>query len=339
MPVLVVPRFSARGTVCLPLLLGSLVGIAGGLTRPGFATGTTAEIVLVIGHLVGPDLVMATAAALLLPRRWAVFLTVLTFSSFHVFFNEFTRSLIDPTNRGAAMLVGRSPQGFLQLVFSFLVFGLALATLALGLRWLARRIVLTLVEQDGGLCWRCGYRAGSDSIRACPECGIAAGQGQRFKHAFHMAGFAKRSARIALAAAALLVTMLALVWAGDAEVRRLAGFYWRFPERIGGHVPGSVPVATAWITLDAGRGLRVDYAPGDHAMTPPMELRLAVKGTGAIGAYIQHVQPGALCQLNRAQAQHVIAQGIPASLIQAFRQSEQSTSQGGLIPADPHFAP
>ena len=321
MSMLVVPKCHRQGIVALPILAGTLAGVVSSFDL-AWARQRGNPDWLYGALLFGPAVAAIAATAVLSRTGWRAFATGAMFAVPHFLTVEVLDIVRDPNGVLAALLLKRWTA--LATLAACAVFTLAVGMLAVGSRWLRAQLLYACVEQDGTRCWRCGYQPGSESILVCPECGMAKGQGQRLARVFGSFDAVKRRAKPALIIVLVAAAGIIAVWVMQPRTRRLLAFYRRFDEPLGGHVDGngiSVPCGGSWQGIDGrlGLGLWISYLPVDQPGVPAMELRLATMTSGSMGDAVNPVAPEVSCALDRAQAEWVVAHGVPQALIQSLR--------------------
>jgi hypothetical protein len=340
--ILVAPPRIARGTYALAILAGSLTGIATRLAtdlrRPHNNT-----FWLQIASTFGPEIIGLLLIAALARRRWIAFWTSLAFTTAHVLSNTVVEAMCDRSGVSGAMLLTSWSSLFILAMAG--AFGAVVGLIALAAYWLKSRLLLTIVAQDGSLCWKCGYDPGSRDIAVCPECGIKRGDGRRFARLFAVTDAIKKRSRFAVGVSMLIAAAVVSVWATQPRIRRVASFYSRFRDPLGGYIEtekGTLNCAGSWLGFSSGTGpgLWISYQPDfDTQSRPAMKIRLSQKSNSGMGDAIAPLQPTVDCELDRAQAEWVIRHGLPDSLLRAFRDAlPEGTPTGPArrIPAAPH---
>lgn len=320
--VRVIPPHEPRGlyaaTAAIALILGPLAGLA--VLRRTIPIPSSSPWNELITIFLIPALFI-TAFATRCQRRRPVFLTALLFG--FCFWLSFivAQDLAQPTSGGAQMLSGVWV-GFL-LAASIIAIITALAALAL--RWIVRFLLVIYIEQTGPLCPRCAYPIDPAVQPICPECGSPTSEPPRRRRIARAGRVAGRP--FLIATLVILATVAAFIFA-----RRGYPIY-RFQSRLSPHQstqPAGFIVATgpdgqsiqrtspgAWIPFDSSpsRGVIAAYLAEDEPGLPAMQLwvtDLIAPRTYAASS------PSIACSLNRAQAESIIRDGVPDSLLKAM---------------------
>jgi hypothetical protein len=334
MPVLVAPARTARGTLPLAVLAGALSGVAGSLLNEAVRRAGWSQAGLDwfgVSATLGPN-VLAIISASLCSKRRRAFLVASLFTCFQFVALTLTDIIDDPNGiQGALILTGW------DALLALVAFSLVVGSFGLGGQWLRSGLALTILVQDGSLCWRCGYVLGAESIVICPECGTPRGKGRRMARSVRVLDAIKRGSRPALLAAAILATTVVVAKGAQPRSRSLARFYLRFGQPTGGYVDGPkgpIQCAGSWVGFrpGPGPGIWISYLPDEAPGAPAMQLRLAALSTGSMGDAIAPI-PGITCELDRAQAQWVITHGLPDSLVGVFRRSPAAPGPTVHVPA------
>jgi hypothetical protein len=232
------------------------------------------------------------------------------------------------------------------------------AGVALLVRWLIRSLLFTIVEQDGTLCPRCGYRLGSAAITTCPECGTPADAPVlAFVRLHRASGWLQRRASLlaALLGAAMLVPLaIALHYRTLPAARFLAAFPRTENTGRGIMMLRNQPSGwhdsscmTAWVPLAGNptRALIILYIPDRRSPLPPMRLAVAATPVPPLAAnmspQINYGSPEIGCDLPRELAERIIREGLPPALIQALAAEANRTNwkptslPNGLFTASP----
>lgn len=324
----VIPVYEPRGlyasSAAIAILLGPPMGINelwGSVNSA--AIGPWAQIAVVFLL----PLVFIVIFATRCQRTRPVFLTGLVFGFSFWLSCIVAQQLAQPTVSGATLLGGLWV-GFLVAAGSV---GLITGLTALVLRWLVRFMLVIYIEQTGGLCWRCGYPTDPASQSRCSECGQSLGADPARPR------FMVLMARVRRWARPTLVVLLLMFFGVAATVIARRGysihrFQSAFPaddaHRPGGFIQVAGPedktiqlwTAGAWAPFPASTslGLIASYLPEDKPGLPAMQLRLTSRP--APNTFIA-VSPEVFCSLDRAQADFIIRQGLPAGLVEAMQVS------------------
>ncbi|MGH7130353.1 MAG: hypothetical protein ACREJO_00190 [Phycisphaerales bacterium] len=235
-------------------------------------------------------------------------------------------SIIDSPDGGV-----ENADGWLSLGISLSIAAAVCAGVAAVIPWLFRSLVLVAVHQTGQLCWGCGYDLGSVAVRRCPECGRQRVDTPPSRGIIGaVAGLLLKAARPLL----ILTFVCTLVL----SVRTLATRTlptMRFLDRFDtgsnmayGHIDSWDPkpgrtyryAVSRWIPLEGnttGVFLQVVYDPSqgaDETVLALLAVPTAPPGTVPTPA----LAPLLVCKLSREQAEEVIQNGVPPSLIAAI---------------------
>jgi hypothetical protein len=213
------------------------------------------------------------------------------------------------------------------------------AVVCLAVRWTVRTFLLVIVEDDGSYCLRCGYQIGpaaaAPAITVCPECG-APRDPARYQRARPIRAFdrARRAARptVAILAAVAAIAVAVTLHRAAPVTRFLVRFdaLTNYRNQVGGWItdwdsvgPSTFPSCKAVGVIQRlsdgiGTSLLIYYAPDAPHGLPPMQIVLAVESNGPLGSAISYGTPYVVCDLDAAQAEHVIRHGLPAPLIAEF---------------------
>jgi hypothetical protein len=344
MPTRVVPP-PPRGLLYFAASAGALCGVVSSVaTMSGvFPQSWGPWPSVAVGF--GPVVLFVAIVASVTQRRSLVFLSAFCFVPAEVFVGQIAQVLLWKTDGGASIFSLR----MVEAAIGSAVFGAGAGLLALGLRWFVRWIVVTFEEQDGSLCWRCGYRLGSPRIQRCPECGTPAAF-HRYRFGRTLAPLWWACARSRVGSVALLVVLLSAgSWMFVANggpgtlrfVRRIGTergseltFGWMYDVEKPSPYAGR-PVPAVWRPFAGQRdhGLLVCYLPDDETGLPATQIWLGIQIGPADSRGLGAATPAVLCELDRAQADWVLRHGLPDPLVAGFQEADQrQTSTIGSYP-------
>jgi hypothetical protein len=216
-----------------------------------------------------------------------------------------------------------------------------------------QKIRYTVQEQDGSMCWTCGYVVGDPPLAdRCSECGtpvhppiVQASPFRRLRLAY------KRSASVlstvlGLAMVACVVLPLSL------QAARVG----RFTKIPGGGTTAGVPMfelaplngtmqmVGAWEAMATLQDvperpqmvLAICHDPSHAIGQPVIQLQLLAKPSRQ-GPPSEYGDPVLVCNLDQAQAQQVLDHGVPTQLVEALRDAADNAGWTPLLPTPGRF--
>jgi hypothetical protein len=339
-PIVLVPRRQCGGLVALSVLIGAVLGAV-----DLFLTFDPLPLLCFgAGFLLVPSVLLG--ALLALRCRRVVVVLVCGFAL------DMTRTLVEMTCRLATttdqsltfMNLRDLARTLGVLGAEGVVAGSLLSLLGFG----ALRLSLRIKEGDGTACWWCLYEHNSPGATLCPECTRPLDESQCRIRWVHLLGAWCQRRRLWLNIPAALVA-LCLVVAYVAVNRRprpeADAFVAQF-EKIGEVTPGfmrptpsATPVAGVGALIETSappRVVWVVYLARDVAGLPAMQLQVHFRMGGLIGDTFREASPRVLCDLDRGQAEWIIAHGLPAGLTEAMAsRASPGWSTGADVTIDP----
>ncbi|MCC6675520.1 MAG: hypothetical protein IT436_00115 [Phycisphaerales bacterium] len=306
--------------------MAMLLGPAGGwLVLFGPSVPYVPEWVPEIATIFGAPLVFILGFACRCQRLRPVVLTAGLFGFTYWLSFIITQDLVQRTSAGAQMLSG----AWVGFLFAASILAVLAGLFAVLARWLARFLLIIYIEQTGRLCPRCAYTIDPGIQAVCPECGAAAVPDPGPRRPLARA----RTAIRRFAHATLLIILLVYLAAMVTIIARRGYPIYRFQSsltndataRPGGFIAGVKPGGAAietwapgvWIPFPGSpsRGVIAAYIPDDRPGLPAMQLRMANRlGPNSFA----EATPLVRSSLTRAQAELVIRDGVPASLLQSI---------------------
>jgi hypothetical protein len=237
-----------------------------------------------------------------------------------------------------------------------LLIGSVFGLLNLLLRWIVRSSRYVLLEQDGTLCWTCGYPVGRvEGAMRCSECGLLFDR-QRTDRSWlaRLTRAAKRHSRVVLAL--LCVSFVAMIGHRLVTISLPKNAMFDRVSKEGsifrGHMFNAAASAKVGWTPAYGweaTGLCVElpdesimhliimYEPNPGPGQPFVQLQLAPATAGAFGSLLPgFANPFIVCDLTEAQTELVREHGLPSSLIDALK---KTAVDAGWTPMTPGIAP
>ena len=344
--VMVRPRFDGRGLHATALLTG--VAVAAGtylLSHPGHFVSLLTHLAIQsllprpVQAFIWIILVLVVSAALgvLFARRCQrlapVFAVGQVYGSAVVLTYCVARWLQEPT------LVGMTAGTYgIVLPSLFVVMAAAFVGSMFGAGNLlmcrfCSRYLFRILEQDGTLCWGCGYIFGHATIATCPECGRSRNNSQNTASPRKSLGARRVLARIGatsiivLAVTAVLLRTTTPIYPAGNALSKLPNTNTMatlpmFDARISN---GLAQVNNAWDSFGAVQNLPghpqmvlgICYESNPRPGQPTMQLQLLARPTRQ-GPPAEDGDPIVLCNLDRAQADSVLQFGVPKELAQAM---------------------
>ena len=213
-----------------------------------------------------------------------------------------------------------------------------------------------IVEQDGTLCWHCGYIVGRPpQSERCPECGgpTTTRRPERRSIIKDLRDFGRKRARLV----GLIVFGALLIAAGRQFLRHqspvvsmLAGIsgvseLFHGPMMKTGTRNGALTLVGGWeatgvvrpIDGDPVRVLTICYVAQPGPEQPSMQIQLMAKVPGAPSEMGQPGDPVVLVNLDAAQATFVKDFGVPESLTKAIIEAADQAGWSQTFPAPNTF--
>lgn len=336
----VVPANSHRGLPATAALLGCLAGLcfAAMLTGPVMHHYLSATVLLWTVPIV--SVILAIAATFVTQRWLMVAMCVATFGGSLALFAGLGLAIVQSRSELAVFskhaIAERSTMLLAEVAIGF-VAGAILGSVALAI---TRHLVFRTVEQNGLLCWRCGYNTGSERVLNCPECGTP-GDPKRFRSRWlHRVVAVGRRIGWAVCLALLLI---GIGIEGAACYHNKDSPRSRFVQAMAKHgrvEPGTIyaiggtldPQGVTLLVrtpLDASQRLDlliVHVPPPPRADGAVMQLQVA-QTPSLTGGFV--ACPQVLCNLNAVQAEVVMAAGVPESLKDAMLKASAAISWRG----------
>lgn len=339
----VIPVHNPRGLYAAIAALGIILGPIAGLLVLNtlfLRRLTTHPILEVVEVFIIPAIFIA-AFATRCQRARPVFLTAFTFGFSYWLSFIIAQQLAQRDNSGSSLLTSI----WVGFLFAASLIALITALAALLLRWLIRWLLVIYVEQTGLLCTHCAYPTNPALQTLCPECGKPLDPPPA-RDPFLTRFF--RSVRRAGRAALALVLIAFIAVAAATIARRGYGIH-RFHRAVtggeqvrpAGFIDGAAPDGTpiqrlttgAWLPFpgDIVNGVIVAYLPDDEPGLPAAQLSVTTRPTPNT---FMAVSPVITCSLNRAQAEAILRDGVPPSLLAAMRDASPGPA---VIDPAPHF--
>lgn len=351
----VVPKYSMRGLVSLGVLVGwawalaVVEGASAWFLRSAYGGPTTpADQMVTMLVIVHVSLLPAAVAGAWLcrftRRRAPVCFAILGMAVGACAYSIYS---IASSSADAGVL---QPWSFLAASIAMAVLGGVGVLIGLLFRWLTRGMVIAAVEQSEGegLCWKCGYELGPGAAGrgvVCSECASPANSA-KMRGRWLVRGFewVQRLSRpvMALGGLAFVAWSVWTVWMVALPAERFRAALPKWAEcqnpgviecdvldpskRASGSVTYTPAMQKTWLAPDgSGRVILVAFAPRGDAWGVCMQIRVAKAqpvppGLPAGGVRDQYDMgmPLVVSDLNREQAEQVIARGVPEGLMTAL---------------------
>ena len=349
------PRYATRDIVLWAAIFGCVSGIAlhlilnNQLVKFAYSAVEALFPPLIQLLLFAPPFVLVVLPfAIFFARRcqrpWAVYLAGHTFG-----FSSVLGYLISAWFRGPAIGFTLMLWMALLLAVGFLGIGIILGLANLGLRQLNYSTRFRILEQDGTLCWHCGYTVGDPAQSdRCPECGDPT----QDRADDYQRGRLLTRKRAHVLAGALFVLLAGTVgWrilnhevtaagvlssiAGADRARKTAMLKLGVRE-------DRLTLVGAWETVGVARPvaghpdkvLAVCFDPSPRRGQPHMQLQLLARAQFVTWRY---GDPVVVCDLSQEQVAYVREHGLPDSLVTAMVEAAESAGWTATLPTPNTF--
>lgn len=207
-------------------------------------------------------------------------------------------------------------------------------------------LFLQVIEQDGTLCWQCGYRVGSPPTGPrCPECGTATTWKKPLPILDRIGSLAKRRWPVVVGTlgVACIIALVGLYRHTISPKQRFAEALADNDNQMSGAMVGTRTTTShlAWEATGVWRDIRADqtkvlmvlYEPHPDPQQPPMQLRIGSLTAVRLGPSVPtDGTPFVVCDLNDEQSKYALVNGVPESLIDAMVKAANDASWSPLPP-------
>ncbi len=267
----------------------------------------------------------------------ALYLAGQVFGSCYVIGFWLVTIALSPGGGGAVAL-----QGWAIIAVVSVVIGVVFGLINLLLRVFTTSFLFIIVEQDGTLCYRCGYKIGAVPISArCPECGTQVSASTAHGE---LSSRSSKRARVIVRIFAIVALAVFLVTWGKVYTKvsrptdRFLDQFEREQNAFTGPMFGRGPNVPGWEAIgtyypvpgDPTKLICIMYEPDPVPGQPAMQVQLRASSQVRSGKVLPVFgDPLILCDITTDEAVYVIEHGLPRSLEAAF---VDAASAVGWIP-------